>query len=547
MSLESTQSFEQDRNKYIDFRDMLADNSLSPKEVEDLQDRYDEECQEIKSETMWLCDDLLGEVEQYKEMTHMSREQIQKLQILTWIPKSQIDWLRGPTSFAQYQLFTDTISQFSDLWPQALSEKYDEIFETAKAQFNSLSVQDRIDIQSKSWAAADGVFWPNTFQKICESGLDDASLTVFLTGKTWAGDDSEQLIADESDVIITGWAEDDQLVASVWVDVLESELVEPVPEQEEVLETPVTDAAVDISASWNNIDEASDTTQEAAEINPDDLISQLKQQAWDYPNSLIEDLQIALEDIWVDWVFGNESANRILEKHPELTSLEDVFAAEGINTDIDGILSRDGSPEVFRSLYGEYIDTLGANLWLPDGFIEAIVKEETTYGADLNSDTWAKGLMQLTGSVFSDMRWDESVNGRLSRGTALWKVKDYQEVFQKVDLEALLTIEIWESWTVWDKIPSEIIAHIQTIQDSDEMREVQGSIDELYEHLKWDSNAYDHETNLLVWSVYLSFLYTNRNNENIWKTAYNYNWDVNRREGYANDVVNIHLPEILRA
>lgn len=528
MPLESTQSFEQDRNKYIDFRDMLADSSLSPEEVEDLKMRYDEECQEIESETMWLCSELLLEIEQYKEMTDMSREQIQKLQILTGIPKSQIDGLRGPTSFAQYQLFIDTTPELWQLWPKSLSEKYDEIFENAETEFNSLSSQERKDIQSQSWAAADGVFGPNTFQKICESISSDISLKVFLTGKSWVEEeqDTEKWAAEENDDMILNWAVDDWvLVSAAWDDILESE-IDLSWDQE------------DMQALWDDMEVTSQATQEGVEIKPEELISQLKHQARDYPNSLIEELQAALWNIWVDGAFGNESANRILEKYPELTSLEDVFAAEGINTDIDGILSRDGSPEVFRNLYGAYIDTLGADLWLPDGFIEAIIKKETTYGAALNSPTGSKWMMQLTKWPFKDMRWD--YGNRIGVDSA--KVLRYQEIFQRVDLDALLAVQVWDEWPAWERIPTEIITHLRTVQNSENIAEIQQSITNLYEHIKGNRSEYDHETNMIIWSVYLAYQF-DRADGDVWQTARNYNWDVKiasngnqTRTNYANTV-----------
>jgi carboxypeptidase C (cathepsin A) len=115
MPLETSPSFEQDRNNYTALRDAYADNSLSSDEVKSLNKLYEAECEELHDETNTLCKALQKEVNQYNEMTEMSREQMQKLQILTGIPKSQIDGLRGPTSFAQYQMFTDMIPELSDL------------------------------------------------------------------------------------------------------------------------------------------------------------------------------------------------------------------------------------------------------------------------------------------------------------------------------------------------------------------------------------------------------------------------------------------------
>lgn len=560
MPLEASPSFEQDRNKYIDFRDMLADNSLSPDEVEDLQVRYDIECEEVESETIGLCADLLQEVEQYKEMTEMSREQMQKLQILTGIPKSQIDGLRGPTSFAQYQLFTDTVFELSDVWPQALSEKYDDIFNAAKTQFQALSTQERKDIQSKTWTPADGVFGPNTFQKICESVSNDRSLTVFLTGLSWNDEIQEPspLIGGENDDIISQWDDGvSELIAGEWDDILESDIAQLPAEQEDVQEIPVADIVPeieDIQDSWADAKVTSELINEVAEINPDELKAKFKEQSRLYPNSLIIQLQAALENIWVDGAFWNESADRILEKHPEITDLEDVFAAEGINTDIDGVLSSDGSPEVFRNLYGEYINVLGANLWLPDGFIEAIVKKESTYGAGLNSPTGAKWLMQLTSMPFHDFRWDRVTFvqswGKTIKRVAEWVYPErtlmFQEYFQKLDLDTLLSIQIWDKWPVSERIPSEIITHLRNIQTSEDVSDIQDSMTVLFEHIKGNRNEYDHETNLLIWSVFLAYQYQ-RTGWNTWKAAFHYNWDPWAQTKYANDVTYDFLPEIRRA
>lgn len=504
MTTETSQPFEQDQSKYKDFRDMLADNSLSPEEVEDLHERYDADREAVAWETRELSADLRKEVEQYKEMTDMSREQIQKLQILTWIPKNQIDGLRGPMSFAQYQLFTDILPELWNPWPRELSEQYDEIFDTAKSQFNSLSMSERKNIQSQIGSGADGVFWPNTFQKICENISADESLKVFLTGALWS-----------------------------------EEEITPIPViQAEQEETIVVNNA---SETWDvEIQDIPDVARdETVEINPEALKSDLREQSRLYSPSLIRELQIALGDIWVDGAFWNESATRILEKYPQLTNLEDVFAAEWINTDVDGILSRDGSPEVFRNLYGEYIDRLWADLWLPDGFIQAIIKKETTYGAGLNSPTGSKWMMQLTKWPFKDMRGDH--------GDTIWvdsrKVLRYQEVFQRIDLDALLAVQVWDEWVAQERIPSEIIAHLETVQNSENVSEIQQSITALFEHIKGNKNEYDHETNMIIWSVYLAYQY-DRADWNLWQSARNYNGDrkiasngKQTRDNYADTVM----------
>ena len=118
------------------------------------------------------------------------------------------------------------------------------------------------------------------------------------------------------------------------------------------------------------------------------------------------------------------------------------------------------------------------------------------------------------------MRWDHRDNIWLDSA----KVLRYQDIFQRIDLDALLAVEIWEEWQTEQRIPEEVISHLRTIQDSENITEIQTSITQLYNHIKWNRHEYDHETNMIIWSVYLAYQY-DRANGDIWQTARNYNGD----------------------
>jgi len=527
MPVENIQSFEQDQDKYKDFRNMLADASISQEEVEDLQARYDTECEEVTSETIWLCGDLLKEVEQYKEMTQMSIPQVRTLQKLIQIPASQRDWLRWPKTYAQYQAFIDAI--WSDAWPKELAEAYEDIFAWAQQMFESLSHENRKILQREVWAGDDGIFWPNTFGKISTAVYTNPSLKIFfnfqssqkIAPEVWQVEETT-IPEPEIEERLEWKSEDSELKQGIWE-----------PKQE-------TDTREEEFTVINNLSPDEDVI---IEVFPEQQKDIFKEQSKLYSGWLIRQLQDALWDIAVDGAFWNQSATRILEKHPELTNLEEVFAAEWINTDIDGVLSTSKDiiilQENFRNLYGDYIDRLGSDLWLPDGFIEAIIKKETTYWKELNSDTWSKWLMQLTKWPFKDMHWDH--------GDIIWndiaKVRRYQEVFRRLDIDWLLTVEIWDKWEATSRIPEDIVNHLKNIQDSNDISSVQKSIRALRQHLKWNSHEYDHETNMIIWSVYLAYQY-DRFEGNIWNTARKYNGDkkINPKTGrefrrdYANTV-----------
>ena len=83
MSGEVAQNFEENRDKYKDFRDALSDSHLDQEEKAELTDKYYSECAEVHTETQDVCEELRKELDFYKEMTDMSRDEISRLQILS--------------------------------------------------------------------------------------------------------------------------------------------------------------------------------------------------------------------------------------------------------------------------------------------------------------------------------------------------------------------------------------------------------------------------------------------------------------------------------
>lgn len=507
MNVENTQNFQEDRNKYKDFRDMLADGSLSPKEVEDLHMRYEGEKEDIKTNTLELSADLQREVEQYKQMAQMSRAEIRLLQKLTSTPKWEVDGQRGPSSFARYRAFVETYPQFQNIWPQELTIK---LSQDIKTTFHSLSRAQKIQVQKQVKAHADGFFGKNTLGKIMENISQDSKLqSLFFKSR---GDTQKE---------VSPWEEREKIVK-------QKQIISTIQE------TKLEGRNTDTHNAWEQ--------EISLEKNPEEIKTALKLQAKQYGGGLIRKLQAKLKNITADGIFGNQSADRILEKYPELTQLKDVFKAEGIDTEVDGVLSSSNDIRVlkenFTHLYGEYITKLWDNLDLPQWFIEAIIKKETTYGKALNSETGSKWLMQLTKWPFKDMRWDV--------GDHIWvdskKVLRYQELFKKIDFDDLMTTKIWDEKTASSKIPMNIKKHFNTLQSSTDVPEIQKSITALFTHIKWNKYEYDHETNIIIGSVYLAWLYESTW-ENIWKTAKSYNGDKKiarngkeTRVNYANTV-----------
>lgn len=513
MVVELTNTFEQNREKYKDFRSALSDSNLDQNEKQELSEKYYWDCHEIHEQTQRDCSDLLKEVELYTNMKQMSREEIKKLQILSWI--QNVDGLRGPTTFATYLEIWNRGLGLENLSPWEVVSKYEEVFLTIESKFKAISNRnERREIQRKVWAVTDGHFWPNTFKAIMKNPKNNEDIiTLFFDSPVVENtDDIEESLEDKSE-------------EQVWEDVIQAnaEIIDQeTPEVQEVSwDTPeiTTNPHPDVFVE----------AQEEELLSSDEKRTLFKLQAKEYTRGLIRELQSKLWNVWVDGSFWNQSANRVIEKFPNAQSLDEVFNLEWINTDIDGILSSDGNPEVFRELYGEYIEKLWSDLGLPHGFIEAIIRKETTYGMALNSPTWSKGMMQLTQWPFRDMRWDYTVwkweSARIVRWGDSNKVLRYRAIFQKIDLNSLLGVEIWDKWLASTRIPDDIISAMRTIQTSENISEIQEQINLLLNHIKWDKHSYDHETNMIIGSVYLSYLYENRW-WNIWKTARDYNWDI---------------------
>lgn len=487
--------WEINQQKYRDFNEMLEDSHLSENEKSELHESYYQECEQIHTDTLASCDALKKELNYYKEFIKLSGEEILILQTLAWFQGTQRDGLRWPNTFAAYLQLWDSYPLLLELSPKWVTEKYTTYIEDT---FNSFSDSEKKEIQRSVWTNDDGIFWPNTLKRIWENFIEVRDIFSFQWEKQ-----IPEVGIEETTILEEG--------ENNWENF-----------------TPETE--------W--FDQASETEVLSNEEKNKQFIQEWK---W-YHRSVIRELQTQLGEIPVDGGFWPMTAKRIVEKHPEISKLSQVFEYYKIQTDIDWVLSHNGSPEVFRKLYGQYIWVLGNNLWLPNGFIEAIVKKETTYGTNLNSSTGSKWLMQLTKWPFKDMRGDI--------WNKIWvdsqKVKRYQNIFKKINLDALFSTPIWDKWTAWERIPSDIRESLKNIQDESDTLKVQKEITKLYNHIKWNSREYDHETNMIIWSVYLAYQYANHNG-NIWKTARAYNGDKKvaknwkqTRDNYANTVKNYY-------
>jgi len=473
------------KEKYKDFREMLADSNLSDDEKAELQESYEYDCGEVQEETQSLCQELQNELDAYNEMKEMSRDDIKLLQRATGVPWSQRDGLRGPSTFAQYFSHVQNFPALSNL---SLAEIVTE-FQKYEDIFNAQNLEERKDLQKSFGLVDDGIYGAQTFWAIYEN---------------------------------VSPPQDDTQEQSELPETIVEEVVEPdTPEEtEETVEINPVDIA----------EPEEEMQPEESELSPEELQSKLIEEAKTYPKQLREQLQLALWFNPPDGSFGPISATRALERNPEIYSIEWLFNHYEINTDIDSSLSQSNDlwelQENFLSLYWEYTEILTQNMELPASFVEAIIWKETTYGKNLNSGSGSKWMMQLTWSAFNDMRWDTIEWDRLDHT----KVRRYQEIFKSIDLDALLSVNIWYKGPARERIPSHILEAFQVIRESNNISDVQDNIDVLRNHIKWNSREYDHETNIIIGTVYLEFIRQHRANWDLWNTAFRYNWNARRLE-----------------
>ncbi len=210
----------------------------------------------------------------------------------------------------------------------------------------------------------------------------------------------------------------------------------------------------------------------------------------------------------------SETIENIEREKIEDNKDEEEVPEENIE-DIDGVLVDQNATdrearETFRSLFGKYIREIEDELWLPEGFIDSIVAVETTYGKNLRSGTGSKGLMQLTWSPFADMLQDKH------------RFAIYAPLFQNLYVEKLFSIEI-DGKRVDERMPKEIVRAFTVLsQEWISFGEFKKQIRIIQEHLQWRGSWYDHEANLIIGAIYLSYQYK-RHRGNIFRAARDYN------------------------
>lgn len=485
--MENIQGIEQSREKYKDFREMLSDSHLSDEEKAELQESYEYECDATQEEAHDMCHELQKEIEAYNDMQNMSREQIEKLQILSGIPKNQIDGIRWPNTFAYY-----STSRFSDLLPREVSQKYEEVFSNFENIFESLDIEERKVVQRQVWAHDDGIFWPNTFQKICEHLQKNTEIeSIFLK-------DTQSEVWEEA------WSEE----------------ISEVQEPEEEIPLEIEEEEYEFSG-------------EQAEISPEELKEVLIKESEGTHRVLIKMLQ---RQVWAtdDGAFGANSAQKAIDVYPDITSFEELMQVAWIPLESDGLLEWGANMEIwqesFREQYWEFVSILESNFELPAGIIEAIIAQETKYGAwKLTSPTWCKWMMQLSNNAFDDMDTAHR-----------WNIRNYRESFRNMDIDRLLAVAIDDGTrTIWESIPSPIISELRVLKNPDTSNaEYNRAINTIQEFIKWDSTYFNHAVNMIIGAVYLSGTYHDSRTwwQDITKTADHYNAAAWERETYRSNV-----------
>lgn len=455
MSFEAQEYKDLGRDIYAEVRD----GDLSEQEREDLLSRYQEECSQVTAETCENLQELRDAMDIFEESINLEREDIRKIQkiISTWS-----DGVFGPGSFLQFESYKHETS--FEWWLADILTLY----LSTQEYFEGLSQEERKNLQAP-WGR-DGVFGPNTFRNM----LINQSIPSDLLGREIQRDYGIQTpIVEEEQVVIAPRIPGDHH-----------------PEVRQLLSE----------------EQKTELFMEQSSLYHDSLIRELQRDLW-------------FEGRQVDGDYGPMSVGRTLEQYPNAQSLEEVFVQAWINTDIDGPLIGENATleearDNFRNLYGELVNTLSDNLSLPEWFMEAIIRAETTYWKNLQSGTGSKGLMQLTVSPFDDMAHDRHRHAI------------YAPLFHSLNMEEILQIQIGES-SVREKIPDTIIHTLLQLNDPNtSLSDFQSGIRVLREHIKGRNAGFDHETNLIIGAVYLAYQ-TNRHNGNIYRAARDYNWESN--------------------
>lgn len=491
-----------------DIYQLARDGELSVSEEQDLLARYESQKEQIVSETQSDLAELRDFIDIFQSVETLSQEQKIQLQMILSLPRSERDGVFWPGTFQKFLAFRRENS-FS--WtPQELLQVYDQ----EKSNFEWLSLDEKKALQPEWWK--DGIWGQQTFRFILSQ----------KSGETlWESDsETETEIQETHSAHIPGDQHPEEIITRS-----EAEMLSPV--SQDSISPELQSARIPGDQHPEEIIEIEEPAWENIE-SLDEKKSRFQAEAREYQRVLLRQLQEHLGEIPVDGSFWPLSVERLLEVYPQIENMAQAFELAAINTDIDGILTNNGDPEVFRNLYGEYIKQLGNDLGLPLWFIEAIIKQETNYGTDLVSHTGSHGLMQLTRWPFKDMRGDSGDRIGVSSETVL----RYQEIFQRIDLDALLQVEIGDRWQAQDRMPAEVIEALRTIQSSQDIPEIQEKITFLYEYLKLSGDDFhDHEANMIIGSVYLASLYE-RYDQNIEITAREYNSSPNEMRAYGRNV-----------
>lgn len=432
-------------------------------------------------------------------------------------------------SFLRQQILNDSITSIRNLKKDIINNNnvievnivktLIELYKLYLSEAQKLSSNDIKKLQSKIWAKQDGDFWPNTFSKMLWKLPEQFR---------------KQIIAH-----------------------LDNKLENKAPKLIEIINWFDSNNAVEL----NIINPKAKTTEtQKADLNNKSvskkIYSKFKEESVSISSNDIKKLQSM---IWAiqDWIFGPNSFRKMMdslsEKNKELfakfwndrniqslpkfsevikwfTNPQNIVPVEvdkpKITTNVvnsnqkqffDWLLEWE---EDFNEKYWKMIEILWENLWLPPNFIRSIIKQETKFWIDLEHPGWSRGLMQLTNSPFLDMLWYY----KKQKGINADREDTYKELFAKIDIEKIktevgkeqLTTKIWEMLKNLPKMDKK--NYYSTI--------------EYFQSILKDKNwKYYHVLNMIIWSVYLSYLY----NKYEWKkwnidekvrfAATNYNWN----------------------
>ncbi|MDA9128966.1 hypothetical protein N9J72_00620 [Candidatus Gracilibacteria bacterium] len=422
MGFENSVSFQEDRQKYNDIKKM---GDLDSAEKKILQEKYSEDCEQVKDETQILCDDLRRDIEVYNILKTLGAGKIKKLQVLGGVKD---DGIKGPTTYAAVLALQEKGEAIGMSIEQLLSH-YDMKYSEYQEYFETLSLQERMNLQAQG--GKDGVYGVNTFKNML-------SLDISFG------------ISDETR----------ESIGEVFLEKLQN----------------TTPALIRV-------------LQKALGANTNGKITE-------------------------------EFVQYILKKYGNKPDFEAVMQREGIPLQGDEKL-HNGSvkegKEIFESRYGEFARILETGLQLPTHSGQANIKQESKYGKFLINfeKSGSKGMMQLTDDPFLEM-----MGGNDSDPI---KVLETQFLFQRVDFDALMNAQTGTGECIKDFIPKPINSSLETIRSSGDISEIRAEIVFLKEYIKGDTNHFDHETNMLIGHVYMSYLYHFEEHGNIGNMLQRYN------------------------